>query len=120
MVAGLAFLSVTIAAFMWGLYTVLSRMWGTLAGGVIALPFVMLLSSLVLFGLRFWFNEVSHFPPEVYLPLAYVLAVPYVANVCWDIGTRRGSITLLSLLADGLPWASTYRSKSVPWHYYRV
>lgn len=103
---GAAFIAAALAAITWGFYTVLNRMWGPCAGGFTALPFVMLFSSVALFILRFSFEESSKFPTDVYLPLAYMLIVPFVANVCWDIGTRRGSLTLLSLLADGLPWAS--------------
>ena len=101
-----AFTGAALAAITWGFYTVLNRLWGTAASGFVGLPFAMLLSSAVLFGLRFAFQETSRFPAEVYLPLTCMLIMPYIANVCWDIGTRRGSITLLSLLADGLPWAS--------------
>lgn len=101
-----AFIAAALAAVAWGFYTVLNRLWGTRAGGVVALPFVMLLSSVILFLLRFLFGEESSFPPDVFVPLAYMLVMPYLANVCWDLGTRRGSITFLSLLADGLPWAS--------------
>lgn len=101
-----AFLAALLAAITWGFYTVLNRVWGDRAGGVVALPFVMLMSSIILLSLRFAFHETSHFVPEVYLPLTYMLIMPYVANVCWDLGTRKGSITILSLLADGLPWAS--------------
>jgi len=102
----IAFSSATFAAVAWGFYNVLNRIWGDLAGGIVGLPFVMLISSAVLFGVRFIFNEKSQFPPEIYLPLGYLLIIPYIANLCWDVGTRKGSITLLSLLADSLPWVS--------------
>jgi hypothetical protein len=32
--------------------------------------------------------------------------VPFVSNVCWDIGTRKGNLNSLSLLADFIPWLS--------------
>jgi drug/metabolite transporter (DMT)-like permease len=102
----LAFFAAGAAAVTWGLYTVLNRLWGLKAGGVVGLPFVMLFASALLFLLRTLFGESSQFPAEVYLPLTVLLLVPYLANVCWEVGTRLGSITLLSLLADGLPWAS--------------
>jgi len=102
----MAFISAFLGAVTWGFYTVFNRVWGDLAGGFVALPFVMLIASILLLGLRYAFHEISYFPPEVYPPLAYMLIMPYVANVCWDIGTRKGSITILSLFADGLPWAS--------------
>lgn len=102
----IAAVSATVAAFTWGLYTVLNRKWGEKAGATLALPFVMLIASAALGVLRWAFEEQSSFTPDVYLPLTYLLFIPFLANVCWDVGTRRGSITVLSLLADGLPWAS--------------
>ena len=95
-----------LAAFLWGLYTVMNRHWGELAGATLGLPLVMLMASAALWILKFMFNEQSNFNMEVLPPLLYLMATPYLANLCWDIGTRKGNITILSLLADGLPWAS--------------
>jgi drug/metabolite transporter (DMT)-like permease len=102
----LAFLSAAGAAVTWAVYTVMNRSWGLRAGGIVALPFVMLVSSAVLFSLRFAFNETSNFTPEVLPPLIYLCVLPYFSGICWDVGTRKGSITMLSLVADVLPWAS--------------
>lgn len=93
-------------AMTWGLYSVTSRYWGLSAGGVIGIPFIMIATSTILFILRFLFNESSHFTIGLLPVLSYMLIMPYIAQLCWDIGVRKGDITLLSLLADGLPWLS--------------
>jgi drug/metabolite transporter (DMT)-like permease len=102
----LAFLSAFLAAFVWGCYSVLNRIWGAKAGETQALPFVLLFSSVAMFGLRTIFSETSTVTPGTYFPLIYLCITPIIANICWDIGTRLGNINLLSLLSDGLPWAS--------------
>ncbi len=95
-----------ISSFVWGLATVLNRKWGPLAGELQALPFVLLFASFGLMVIRFSIGEHSTFSAGSMLPLTYLCLMPFLANVCWDIGTRLGSITVLSLLADALPWAS--------------
>lgn len=102
----LAYAAATCAAITWASYSVLNRKWGTKAGASAALPFVLLLSSVVLLAGRYLSGETSNFSNGLILPFGYLCVMPYLANVCWDIGSRRGSITFLSLMADGLPWAS--------------
>jgi drug/metabolite transporter (DMT)-like permease len=95
-----------IGGSFWALYAVMNRKWGALAGESAAIPFIMLASSISLIPLIFIFEKSPVISNEIIFPSLYLMISPYIANLCWDLGTRRGNIVILSLLADALPWAS--------------
>jgi len=95
-----------IGGSLWALYAVMNRKWGALAGESAAIPFIMLVSSISLIPLIFIFEKSPIISDEILFPSLYLMISPYLANLCWDLGTRKGNIVILSLLADALPWAS--------------
>lgn len=95
-----------LGASAWALHNVLNRRWDAKAGAGLAVPFMMIYNAMVMGGLRFFSDEQPRFSSSIVLPLTYICLTPCLANLCWDIGTRKGSITMLSLIADALPWAS--------------
>lgn len=95
-----------IGGSLWALYAVMNRKWGALAGESAAIPFIMLASSISLIPLILIFEKAPIISNEIIFPSLYLMISPYIANLCWDLGTRKGNIAVLSLLADALPWAS--------------
>lgn len=104
----IAYCCMFVGAACWGLYSTVSRKWGALAGESAALPLIMLTTAAVVFALRGVFHETGHMTSGAWLPLIYLCLMPLVANICWDIGVRRGNIMMLSLLGDGIPWLSLF------------
>jgi drug/metabolite transporter (DMT)-like permease len=94
------------AAICWGLYSALNRKWGDIAGGVQAVPLLMLCAGIALLVLATFVDQAPTFPPKIIVPLIYLCATPFLANVAWDIGTRHGNLPLLSLVCDFIPWIS--------------
>lgn len=92
------------AAVSWGLYSALNRKWGELAGGVEAIPLLMFSAGAFLLCLAVFTEKTPTFSPEILGPLVYLCAMPFMANIAWDIGTRNGNLPLLSLICDFIPW----------------
>ena len=93
-------------AICWGLYTALNCKWGERGGGVDGVPALMLITSVAMLALRFARGESTTISAGVVPPLLYMCVIPFVANVCWDIGTRTGNLVVLSLVCDFIPWVS--------------
>ncbi len=102
----IAYVSALAGAVLWSFYTAYNRKWGKRAGELRALPFILLATAAAMAVLRTIAKEHSSFTGDLVLPLAYLSIMPFLANICWDLGTRQGNIILLTLLADMMPWGS--------------
>lgn len=100
-----AFAFALLAAIFWGLFSSLNRLWSTPPLHSV-LPWLMGVAAIVLFALAALFPHPFHLSTETYIPLLYLALLPYLANLCWDTGTRLGNLPVLSLLADFIPWLS--------------
>jgi len=94
------------AAVSWGLYSAFNRKWGESAGGVQAVPLLMLITGAALLILAALSEVPPKFSSETLAPLIYLCCMPFFSNVAWDIGTRRGNLALLSLVCDFIPWVA--------------
>jgi drug/metabolite transporter (DMT)-like permease len=94
------------AAFTWGLYSALNRRWSDTSTKGEEIPGIMLSIGIFFTLVAFFHRENLSFDSDVIIPLTYLSLVPFVSNVCWDIGTRKGNLNSLSLLADFIPWMS--------------
>jgi drug/metabolite transporter (DMT)-like permease len=96
-----------VAAVAWALFNNFSRRWGDETDGG-AVPVFLLVSGLVLLGLRSWTVETPHWTPRVILELAYMIVFPtLLAYAFWDAGMRKGKIVLLASLSYLIPLLST-------------
>jgi drug/metabolite transporter (DMT)-like permease len=102
-----------VAAISWALYSNLSRRWAAASttGGV---PLFLLASGLVLAVLRLFVHETALWSLPSGLMLVYAAVFPgMVAYLLWDVGVRKGDITLLSSISYLAPLLSTLVSASV-------
>ena len=94
-------------AVSWGLYSNLSRKWGS-ESGESAVPIFLLATGLTLLGLRLFAVEQSHWSTTSVAQLIYVALLPTtVAYIAWDIAMRRGNLILIASLSYIIPLAST-------------
>ena len=96
-----------IAATTWPMYGALTRKYSSLHGGGSVVPFFSLITAVTAFTLG-WFGLDPKPPATITFHPVFLLGgvVSFVALFCWDHGTRKGNITVLSLCADALPWIS--------------
>jgi drug/metabolite transporter (DMT)-like permease len=102
-----SFSAVFLGAIAWGLYSALSRRFGDESGGVQVIP----LFQLTLGGLFFlsFLPQFSHpWMLDSYGATIIVMSIVsnMIAYLAWDFGVRFGSIVVLSLAADFIPWMS--------------
>jgi drug/metabolite transporter (DMT)-like permease len=85
-----------LAALAWGLYSNLSRLWGTAAPAG-AMTFFLLASGLALLGARCFVQEASVISLRVVLEVAYMAVFPtLLAYTFWDTAARLGSLSLVA------------------------
>lgn len=102
-----------VAAISWALYSNLSRRWAAASttGGV---PIFLLASGLVLTILRLFVHETATWSLPVGIVLVYAAVFPgLLAYLLWDVGVRKGDITLLASISYLTPLLSTLVSASV-------
>lgn len=103
----LAYVIAFIGALAWGMYSALSRRDGDATGGSTVIPLFQLTLALALpaafitgtahFGqLTFWWGAA----------IAAQCIATMIAYLSWDFGMRKGSVVVLSLCADFIPWVS--------------
>lgn len=107
--AGLTFLG----AISWGLYSALTKRFGEISGGSRATPFyqvgVGILAPLVLLTMHAGpVTSPGISSMFAYGALSFLIISQFVAFKCWDLGVSRGSIVVLSLFADFIPWISLF------------
>ena len=95
------------AALAWAAYSALSRRGGTESGGGSVIPFFQLTLGLALIpaaipGMTNW----AGLTWRVVGLMAIWAFLQFCAFQVWDNGMRRGSIVVLSLCADFIPWLS--------------
>ena len=96
-----------LAAVCWGLYTNLSRRWGS-PDGAGAVPLFLLASGLLLGVMRLFSIETSHWQPSALVQLGYMALFPaMLAYVLWDDAVRKGNIILVATLSYLTPLLST-------------
>ncbi|MFO7956559.1 MAG: aromatic amino acid DMT transporter YddG [Candidatus Brocadiia bacterium] len=91
------------AAVTWGLYSNLSRRWGegTETGAV---PVFLLVSGLLMLGVRFLFGEQQTWSLRTGLELAYMAVFPaLLAYMFWDVAMRRGNVVLVAAFSYVTP-----------------
>ena len=101
------------AALSWALYSNLSRRWAaaSASGGV---PVFLLASGMVLALLRLLVHETSAWTLPTTATLLYMAIFPGLcAYLFWDIGVRKGDITLLTSISYLAPLLSTLVSAIV-------
>jgi drug/metabolite transporter (DMT)-like permease len=99
-----------LAAVTWGLYSNLSRKWGSGLDGN-SIPVFLLVSGLLMGLLRVFRPERMMPGPAVYLEMAYVVLFPIIlAFVFWDLAMRKGRMILVVSLSYFIPLFSTWIS----------
>jgi drug/metabolite transporter (DMT)-like permease len=99
-------------AISWGLYTALTRRFGDVSGGARATPFYQLaigvIAPIVLTGIGSTATPATGeaIPLLAYGIVTYIVLSQFIAFKCWDLGVSKGSIVVLSLAADFIPWIS--------------
>ena len=96
-------------AICWGLYSALSRRAGEETGGSAAIPLFQLtlglsLPAALLTGSATWENLTVWWAAL----LGGYAILQFIAYLCWDYGMRKGSVIVLSLCADFIPWLSLF------------
>jgi drug/metabolite transporter (DMT)-like permease len=97
-----------IGAIAWGLYSALSRRGGDAAGGSTVTPLFQLTVAVILVVafLPTMDATLQHLTPvNVALMFCYSFT-QFVAYLLWDYVVRHGSIVILSLMSDFIPWLS--------------
>lgn len=103
----IAYAIVFIDAIAWGLYAALSRREGEAVGGNSVTPLFMLTLALALPvsflpGLGAWEN----FAPLGFVAFGGYCFLQFLAYQLWEYSVRHGSIIILSLMSDFIPWLS--------------
>jgi drug/metabolite transporter (DMT)-like permease len=95
-----------VAAVAWALYSNLARRWGGPAadGGV---PVFVLASGLVLLLTRLFWTEPGSWNVQAMIEAAIMAVMVAVSYECWDIGMRRGNMTLVTTCSYLIPLLST-------------
>jgi len=96
-----------VAAFTWGLYSTLSRRYAADRDGG-AVPLFIIATGIALAAARPFFSEQMTWSPRVGCALLYMAVCPaLLAYTFWDIGMRRGNITLIAALSYLTPLLMT-------------
>ncbi len=103
----IAFILVPLGTIAWGIYSALGRRAGAQTGLGTVIPFFQLTFVL---GLPFYLTSAAMMPWQLPgLTLAWLLifiVCQFFSHQSWDYGMRHGSIVILSLCADFIPWLS--------------
>jgi drug/metabolite transporter (DMT)-like permease len=98
-----------VAAVAWGLYSNLTRRWaGEQRAG--AVEFFMLATGALFLVLRFFRPEETAWSLSVVPDLALLSVAAGAGYVLWDIGMRRGEVTLVASASYFTPFFSTVMS----------
>lgn len=103
----LAYAIVFTGAIAWGFYSALSRRGGDAVGGSAATPLFQLTLALVLpFSFLPGSATWDHVTLAGFALLGGYCCVQFLAYLLWDYSVRHGSIVILSLMSDFIPWLS--------------
>jgi drug/metabolite transporter (DMT)-like permease len=92
----LAISSAVMAALAWGIYSNISRRWGS-ATSAGAVPVFLVATGLSLLLLRLAARETSVWTTRVFWEVGYVALFPtLIAYACWDLAVRRGNLALVA------------------------
>lgn len=95
------------AALSWGTYSAVTRRWGNESGGAYVAPVFSFAAALIAAVLLTFVPQPElHVSWDVFGWVVFGAIANSVAFWCWDYGIRRGSLVVVSLIADGLPWIS--------------
>jgi len=95
-----------VAALVWGLYSSVNRAIGERSGGVQSLAILMGIAAVIMLligRLRAEPMNIALVPKPIFI--LYCI-MPFLGNLCWDIGTRKGNLVILGFVADLTPWIS--------------
>lgn len=96
-----------IDAVAWGLYAALSRREGDAVGGNTVTPIFMATLALALpFSFLPGMGTWENFTPVNYAMLIGYCFMQFLAYQLWEYSVRHGSIVILSLMSDFIPWLS--------------
>jgi drug/metabolite transporter (DMT)-like permease len=102
----LAYALAFAGALCWGLYSAISRRWGSETGGGAPVPLFQIAVAVAL-ALAFPALPPAVAPGAIWsAALALYCAVYALGYLGWDLGMRRGNIVVLSLGADFIPFMS--------------
>ncbi len=103
----LSYLMAIVAALAWSLYSALSRRAGEASGGGAVIPYFQLTLALAL-PYSFIDRPLATWTLDTYgsVLVAIYCSMQFLAYLFWDYGMRQGSVVLLSLFADFIPWIS--------------
>jgi len=103
----LPYLLASVAGVTWALYSNLSRLWGGQAESG-AVPIFLILSGLVLMGLKAFFPENTQWTLRAVLELIYMMIFPTgLGYLLWDEAMRKGRIILVASLSYFTPLLSS-------------
>ncbi|MFH1707042.1 MAG: aromatic amino acid DMT transporter YddG [Planctomycetota bacterium] len=95
-----------VGAVTWSVYSNLVRRWGGTGGAV---PLFFLGSGIVIFIMRLFRDEPSHWTaPVIALFLATTFFTTILAYMFWDRAMRTGNVVLLAVFSHGLPLVATF------------
>lgn len=103
----LPYATAILAAFVWSLYSNLSRRWAAHCEGDAISPFLFV-SGCVFLMIRWFVPETPVFTARAGVELAYLAVFPTVVSYTfWDIAMRRGNVVLVAALSYCIPLLST-------------
>lgn len=103
----LAYGIAVIGAVAWGVYSALTKRTGESTGGTSVLPLFQLTLALALPVAYFAGTSMPVHLSGARLALIVGYSVlAFIAYLSWDHGMRKGSVVILSLCADFVPWIS--------------
>ena len=95
-----------VAALSWGLYSNLSRRWGSKDGqGAVAL--FMLATGVILVTFRFFAVEPAQWSMATVWEVLFLVAASSVSYIFWDIAVRKGNFVAVSISSYLTPLLST-------------
>jgi drug/metabolite transporter (DMT)-like permease len=101
-----SFIVAFIGANSWGVYSALSRKYGSETGGGSAIPFYqMMLTPFLALAFVFDFEIFISEALTIFYLVIYSF-FGFLAYMAWDYGMRKGNVVILSLFADFIPWLS--------------
>lgn len=95
-----------IGAIGWGFHSALNRVVGDQWGGVKAISILMIVTGIISLIIALLRGEPMNFVEVPKAPLFIYALLPFLGNICWDLGTRKGNIVILGFVADLTPWFS--------------
>lgn len=101
-----AYLFAVVAAISWAFYSNLTRLWhdGSDSGFV---PVYILVTGIILFGLRLFFDEVSEYSIEVWGEILVLSISTVLAYGFWELSMQKGDIAFVLSFSYLTPLFST-------------